>query len=306
MNIREWTLPAYTILTQLSVGALLVIWVIRALNINEFGSEKTDQAIKIPVLILFSTAIFAVIFAHFHLSKPYLSFLALRNIGSSWLSRELLANLIYVTFFGLLLTSLLSIKARNNLVSILGWLAILCGYITEFCMSRIYLLPSQPAWDSLLTPISFLITTFLLGVLTVPVLFTMNLIFKKAQGQESAAINSQLIDRSLGKLALLAVTLCLLVVASVYLQIASLFSGNAAARTSLDLLLNIYQPLLILRLLFLFIGAGMLSFVAARHHQRKLAAESLLLQVFITCLLVLVAEILGRFLFYAIHVRVGI
>jgi DMSO reductase anchor subunit len=306
MNIREWTLPAYTILTQLSVGALLVIWVIRALNINEFGSEKTDQAIKIPVLILFSTAIFAVIFAHFHLSKPYLSFLALRNIGSSWLSRELLANLIYVTFFGLLLTSLLSIKARNNIVSILGWLAILCGFITEFCMSRIYLLPSQPAWDSLLTPISFLITTFLLGVLTVPVLFTMDLIFKKAQGQDSAAINSQLIDRSLGKLALLAVTLCILVVTSVYLQIASLFSGNAAAQTSLDLLLNIYQPLLILRLVFLFIGAGMLSFVAARHHQRKLAAESLLLQVFITCLLVLVAEILGRFLFYAIHVRVGI
>lgn len=306
MNIREWTLPAYTILTQLSVGALLVIWVIRALNINEFGSEKTDQAIKIPVLILFSTAIFAIIFAHFHLSRPYLSFLALRNIGSSWLSRELLANLIYVIFLGLLLASLWSIKARNNTITFLGWLAILCGFITEFCMSRIYLLPSQPAWDSLLTPISFLMTTFLLGVLTVPLLFTMDLIFKKAQGQESAVINSQLIDRSLGKLAILAVTLCILMVTIVSLQIALLFSGNAAAQTSLDLLLNIYQPLLIIRLVFLFIGAGWLSFVAARHHHIKLAAESLILQAFITCLLVLVAEILGRFLFFAIHVRVGI
>ncbi len=134
----------------------------------------------------------------------------------------------------------------------------------------------------------------------------MDLIFKKAQGQESAAINSQLIDRSLGKLALFAVTLCIIMVTIISLQIAFLFSGNAAAQASLNLLVNIYEPLLIIRLLFMFMGAGWFGYVAVRHHQIKLAAESLILQAFITCLFVMVAEIVGRFLFFAIHVRVGI
>ncbi len=306
MNIREWTLPVYTILTQLSVGALFVIWVIRALNSAKFGSEKTDQTIKIPILILFTTAIAAITFAHFHLSRPYLSFLALRNLKSSWLSRELLANLIYIIFLGLLLISLWLVKVRHKVNTVLGWLAILSGFIIDYCMSRIYLLPSQPAWNSLLTPASFLVTTFLLGVLTVPVLFTMDLIFKKSQGQDGQAIHAQLIDQSLGRLAVIAATLCILMATIVYFQIASLFSGNAAAQISLNLLLNIYQPLLIIRLALLFIGVGWLGFVAAKHHQKKLAAESLFLQVLIACLLVMVAEILGRFLFFAIHVRIGI
>jgi DMSO reductase anchor subunit len=91
-----------------------------------------------------------------------------------------------------------------------------------------------------------------------------------------------------------------------FFQTASLFSGDAAAQTSLNLLLKIYQPLLILRLLLLFVGIGWLSVTAERLHRRKLVIDDLLQHVFIACLLVMVAEILGRFLFYAVHVKVGI
>jgi DMSO reductase anchor subunit len=34
--------------------------------------------------------------------------------------------------------------------------------------------------------------------------------------------------------------------------------------------------------------------------------QSLLLPVYLSCLLILVGEIIGRFLFYATHIRVGI
>ena len=174
MNIREWTLPIYTILTQLSVGALCVTWVIRALSKAKLGAGRVDQSIKIPLFILFTTIVFAIIFAHFHLSRPFLSFLALRNIGSSWLSRELSANLIYILLVGILLYTIWSDRGSYTLKTVLGWAAIIFGLVTEYCMSRIYLLPSQPAWNSLLTPISFLATTFLLGVLTVPMLMVMD------------------------------------------------------------------------------------------------------------------------------------
>jgi anaerobic dimethyl sulfoxide reductase subunit C (anchor subunit) len=213
---------------------------------------------------------------------------------------------IYILTLGFLLISLWLERAQRGVITALGWLAILSGFVTDFCMSQIYLLPSQPAWNSLFTPISFLVTTFLLGVLTIPVLFTMDLIFKKSQGQDGQAIHAHLIDQSLGGMAILAIILCILMATIVYFQIAALFSGNVAAQTSLNLLLNIYEPLLIIRLVFLFIGAGWLGYMAAQHHQRRVASENLLLQVFIPCLLVMVAEILGRFLFFAIHVRIGI
>ncbi len=107
-------------------------------------------------------------------------------------------------------------------------------------------------------------------------------------------------------MSVLEVTLCIIMAAITYFQIALLFSGNTAAQTSLDLLLKIYKPLLILRLVLLFVGVGWLAVVAAHTHQKKRAAENILLQDLIACLLVMVAEILGRFLFYAIHVRVGL
>jgi len=306
MNIREWTLPVYTILTQLSVGSLLVIWVIRSWSNLKSGEDKIDRYIKIPILILLVTIVFAMMFAHFHLSRPYLSFLALRNVKTSWLSRELLSNIFYSIFVGLLLFSLWYHEERKKNISILGWVAILLGFTTDYCMSRIYLLPSQPAWNSILTPVSFLITTILLGVVTVPMLFLMDLMFKRSPALENQTEHAQLIEPSLMRFAFAAVILCILMAGINILQITSLFSGSATAQTSLNLLRDIYQPLLIIRLGLLFVGTGWLVFVSVQLNRRKLLVESLLPRVFITCLLVMIAEILGRFLFYAIHVRIGI
>lgn len=306
MNIREWTLPVYTILTQLSVGALCVIWIIRTLRSVKLADENNDQFVKVPVLILFFTIAFAIIFAHFHLSKPFLSVMALRNIETSWLSRELLANTIYIFFVGLLLVSLLLAKGSQKTNTFLGWTAIVAGFATDYCMSRIYLLPSQPSWNSPLTPVSFLVTTFLLGVVTVPVLFIMDLIFKKSQEHENLSRYADLIGTSLVRLAVVTVPLCILMAGINFYQIASLLSGSSAAQTSLSLLLNIYQPLLIIRLVLLFVGVVWFVYISVQINQRKLFVDDLLPNVFIVCLLVMIAEILGRFLFYAIHVRVGI
>ncbi len=306
MNIREWTLPIYTILTQLSVGTLFLIWVIRALGRMKWGAEKVDQSIKIPLFIILTTIIFAIGFAHFHLSRPYLSFLALRNLQSSWLSRELLANLLYIISVIILLYILWFVKGHQRLKTILGWMAVLFGFATDYCMSRIYLLPSQPAWNTLLTPISFLLTTFLLGVVTIPVLMMMDLIFKRSQEQDNQALHAQFIEASLGWLAAAASFLCILMVIVISFQIGALFSGSTAAQTSLRLLTDIYEPLVLLRLVLLFVAVGWYVATALQLRQKKVSVGKLLPHVFAVCLLVMVAEILGRFLFYAIHVRIGI
>jgi anaerobic dimethyl sulfoxide reductase subunit C (anchor subunit) len=306
MNIREWTLPVYTILTQLSIGSLLLIWLIRTLKNHKEGEVKIDQYLKVPILIIMITIGFAMIFSHFHLSKPYLSFLALSNVRTSWLSREILSNIFYAIFVGLLFFSLWYHEERKKTIAILGWVAILFGFITGYCMSRAYLLPSQPAWNTLLTPISFLITTLLLGVVTVPMLFLMDLMFKKSPALEDQTEHVELIESSIVRFALLVLFLCMLMAGINLSQTTTLMTGAAAAQASLDLLLNIYQPLLVIRLILLFVGTGWLIIVAIQLRQKKILVESLLPKVFIACLLVMIAEILGRYLFYAIHVRIGI
>jgi anaerobic dimethyl sulfoxide reductase subunit C (anchor subunit) len=306
MNIREWTLPVYTILTQLAAGALLVLWVIRTLGNSKYGRGEVDWIIRIPILIILITVIAGITGAHFHLSRPYLSFLALRNFHTSWLSRELVFNLFFIFAVGCLCTLLWFGNGHNKLITVLGWVAILFGFATDYCMSRVYLLPSQPAWNSPLTSVSFLETTLLLGVMTVPVLLIMDLKFSKSQQQENQSIRPRIIQGSFDWLAVIAVVMVIVIAVLNYFQISSLRAGNESAQTSLGLLLELYQPLLVIRYALLFVGVGWLGSAVVLSHSRREAAEELVVPVFIACLLVMIAEILGRFLFFAIHVRIGI
>ena len=89
MNIREWTLPVYTILMQIAIGALLAIWIVRRINKGKIGPEVLDLISRYPVLVVFITVLTAMIGGHFHLSQPHLSILSLLNFRTAWLSREI-------------------------------------------------------------------------------------------------------------------------------------------------------------------------------------------------------------------------
>jgi anaerobic dimethyl sulfoxide reductase subunit C (anchor subunit) len=305
MNIREWALPVYTILTQLAVGTLFVLWVIRTMGAIHFEREELDRIHKIPILIILVTVLAGITGAHFHLSKPYLSFLAVLNFHSSWLSREIAFNLLFIITVVCLCSLLWFGDGHHRLINTMGWVGILFGFATDYCMSRIYLLPSQPSWNSPLTSISFFGTTLLLGVMAVPVLLIMDSNFSKSQQKETQGIRHQVIQRSFKWLAVLSVLLVIAISAVNYFQTVALRSGNPSAQTS-GLLLNLYQPLLIIRYAMLYIGVGWLVGALLLSQRNKNEPEELMTPVFMACLLVLIAEILGRFLFFAIHVRIGI
>ncbi|HWQ84371.1 MAG TPA: DmsC/YnfH family molybdoenzyme membrane anchor subunit, partial [Anaerolineales bacterium] len=94
MNLREWALPIYTILMQLAVGTLLVLWLIRRFNLERVGGEAMVRILRRPVLVMFFTILIAIIGSHLHLSNPLLSFLAVLNIKYSWLSREIVFTVL--------------------------------------------------------------------------------------------------------------------------------------------------------------------------------------------------------------------
>lgn len=307
MNLREWALPVYTILMQLAIGALLSLWVIRMLNSFKYGNEKMDRFTTVPVLIIFSTVVLAIIGAHFHLSKPYLSVFAILNFRYSWLSREIVFTIVVFICTGLLLLMLRFVNGYHRLKIGLGWGAILAGFATIYCMASIYLLPTQVAWNSSVTMFSYYAVMILLGTISLMVILLMDLRFSARESPEDLDIRLQIIKRSSFWLTLAATIAALLVIALELYQIGLLQSADLeSAQASLKLILELYRPLLVMRIGLTIIGVTWLVVVVSYFINTKRSFMNLLGPVYIACIMVLIGEILERFLFYATHVRIGI
>jgi anaerobic dimethyl sulfoxide reductase subunit C len=306
MEVREWALPVYTILMQLAAGSLLSLWLIRWAAGRRHGYAPVDRVMRIPLLAILVTIVVAIIGSHFHLSRPYLSLLAVLNLRTSWLSREILFTIIFFWSVSSLVYLHWFSSGYPRLKMALGWAGILSGVASVYCMAMIYLLPTQTMWNTPLTVVSFLMTLVLLGVTAVSVMIVMD--FKVSEIADAAGVElrGQIIRRSFIWLALAGGVTAVITLLLNLSLIATLRQGDLSALTSLELLLGLYRPLLILRYLTLFAGVGWFAITAFLFYRRPLREMAITIPIYLSCLLVLIAEILGRFLFYATHVRLGI
>ena len=189
---------------------------------------------------------------------------------------------------------------------IIALIAAALGLALVFSMTQIYQLAAEPAWDSLATPITFFITTFLLGGLAMGTAFTINYLYykgKKDCGEievQCDMLRSVLQWIAIGSIALLGLQLVV-----VPLFVSQLAAGNAAAIKSAGMLSTDYGIVFALRLLLVILGAGLFGLFLYRsallRRERWMATFVIAAFAF-----VLVGELLGRFLFYAIRVRIGI
>lgn len=306
MNVREWALPVYTILMQLAVGALFILWIIRYRSNSKFSPQEIDRIIRNPVLVIAFTAMVAMGGAHFHLSKPFHSFLAILNFKSSWLSREI----VFTVLFLLTTLSLLYLTYfhghRRALISSLGWLAIFIGGILIYCMARIYLIPTQVAWNSTSVILSFYTTSLILGSMAIACLMVLDLKFAEIQRSDDVELRIQVIRGSISGLTILIGILVAVSLIIILVQIYLLSHGDRIAQTSLSLLVDLYFPLFVLRLSFLLCASISIGIAVYRLRKSLIIPQHLMMPVYLSCLLILVGEIIGRFLFYATHIRVGL
>ncbi len=306
MNVREWALPVYTILMELAVGALLVLWVIRSVTGKKFSPDQIDRVLRNPLLVILVTVALAMIGAHFHLSRPLYSFYAIRNIRSSWLSREVLLTVI---FFWSVVTLWLYSRYRphrRRLIGGLGWVTVLIGLALIYCMARIYLLPTQLAWNSATVIISFYWTALLLGCMAIACLLVLDLKFAEVQKDDHIELRARVIDSTILWLAGISFVLAVLEMAMTGYQLQNMVRGDPTLQTSLRLILRLYAPLFIARLLLLTVTPVWMGYAVLRIRRSGLISRDLVMPVYFSCLFLLIAEIIGRFLFYATHIRVGI
>jgi anaerobic dimethyl sulfoxide reductase subunit C len=307
MNLREWALPGYTILIQLATGMFFVLWIIRTFSRTEENEKDLDELAKIPILIIFFTILIAIIGSHFHLSRPLMSFLAVSNFRTSWLSREALFTLLLLINTAFLSFKLWISKASFQLISTLGWVSIILGVITLWCMTSVYLLPAQIAWNISTIQISSYGTALLLGVFSLFVIFLMDIRFYLTRDVAGAERKIKIVNKSLLGIVITAVVAAILVIIADLYQISILQEIKLEpALTSLSLLLGIYKPLLILRFSLLVLGLGCFVIYSFRTLLGKQNLNDMIELVYLFCLFILVGEIIDRFLFYATHVRTGI
>ncbi len=305
MNLREWALPVYTILIQMSVGMLLVLWILGLFGRKKYGEEAIDQVVRDPLLIILVTIIFGMIGAHFHLSRPYLSFLAVSNFRTSWLSREIVFTVLFFLATAVLWFLQWFRKGKWGLKSALGWLAIFFGFVTVYCMGSIYLLPTQAAWDTPETILSYFGSMLLLGVMALAAILIMDLRFMEVREKEELTLRANIVKEAVRVLAVSAGAVLIPVVGMDLSHLYFLHTGTPLARTSYDLLMELYKPLLVAHFVMLLAGVCTLLIPVAMMKRNGKTVQGLFTSVYWACLMVIVGEAVGRFLFYAAHIRTG-
>jgi DMSO reductase iron-sulfur subunit len=158
----HWSLIWMTTLIQLSAGALLAATFARWTG-------------PVALTLLLGLTAFTLNISVLHLGRPAYAWRAMKAWRRSWLSREvLLFGLFFVSVAALaglewanalhpLAVLRPAILALRVMAPILG----MAGIVASAC---IYLVPARPAWNTVHTPLGFILSALMLGAAALPVL----------------------------------------------------------------------------------------------------------------------------------------
>lgn len=306
MNSNEWALIIFTILGQMSVGAFLILGIVRLYATHKAGAAEADRLSDRALIAIILTMGLGLLASIFHLGNPINAPRAITNLATSWLSREI--------FFGVgfgLLGAVYAIMqwfklGTAQVRNVIAWLAGLVGIVLVFCMARAYMLPTQPAWNSLATPISFYATSLLLGSLALGAAFFINYTINLRRQPDCADCQTGLLRDVLSGISILAIVMLGVEFVVTPIYIASMASQGGAGLSSVRLMGSTFRATYVIRLVLAFLGAGIFGvfiFQTAKQDGQIQRLGTLAISAFA---LVLVAEVLGRYLFYATRVAIGI
>lgn len=292
MNSNEWPLVFFTILSQISLGIILAAFIV-SFVVKSTDTPAISEIKRLVVIAALSLMGIALILSFFHLASPQHSVYALSNAGQSWLSREIVLAMMY--FFTLLiaLSSLTIGVPHSNLFGYFFLTSLLVGVIMIWSMIRVYMIPTVPLWNSPSTAVSFYNTSLMLGGALV-------LIFVVKAGSRTAPLpESGLIQTVLFYMIAASVFIFLLNKLMLQPDIASISGGFAAPAIS-----KWWESA---QYVLLIIGFSLLTYWFATSDPvsggRDTAREFL---VYSAAACLLLAEIAGRYVFYASYYRIGV
>ncbi|MCW4441752.1 dimethyl sulfoxide reductase anchor subunit family protein [Vibrio splendidus] len=281
MIFHEWSLIFFTVLAQTAVGGYLLIGT-RALVLGH--DEEKLNSYKVPMFILWALMGLGFMFSTTHLGSPLRAFNAFNQLGSAWLSNEVFFGAAFFAVGGL--QWLLSVVKKGGVAIQKALMvgAMVLGVIFMYAMINVYMINTVPTWDNIYTPLSF-ITTMVVGGL---LLSQFVIVF--------ANDSRFTVDRNITMLAVMAVAISLLVTVGKLNLIGDIQTSAAKASELVDGL----GSYVILQVALLM--ASLLIWILPMLNKAKVNPVNLGLAL----VLFLASELIGRGLFYSLHMTSGL
>lgn len=289
--MKERSLVAFTILSQMAVGAFWTLVMLHTWVARQAGMVIADELTTPALLAIGPVMALAMLASFFHLGTPINAWRAFANLRSSWLSREILFAVLFtgasILFAGLQWFE----KGTPDARTVVAGVVALIGLALIVSMAIGYQLRTIPAWNTLNTPTLFSITALLLGGLGVGVTLVLD------SGAPPELLRTVLQWIALGTMMLLGVELAMTTV-----WIADLATDSEAAVSSLTKMAQGHRFIFRLRLALAVLGMVSAGIALSPWWQWPNARIAIILAFG----LVLTSEVLGRLLFYEARVRHGV
>ncbi|MDH5879935.1 dimethyl sulfoxide reductase anchor subunit [Vibrio sp. S/42/10] len=281
MIFHEWSLIFFTVLAQTAVGGYLLIGA-RALILGH--DEEKLNSYKVPMFILWALMGLGFMFSTTHLGSPLRAFNAFNQLGSAWLSNEVFFGAAFFAVGGL--QWLLSVLKKGGVAIQKALMvgAMVLGVIFMYAMINVYMINTVPTWDNIYTPLSFIMTMVVGGLL----LSQFVIVF--------ANDSRFTVDRNITMLAVIAVAISLLVTVGKLNLIGDIQTSAAKASELVDGL----GSYVILQVALLM--ASLLIWILPMLNKAKVNPVNLSLAL----VLFLASELIGRGLFYSLHMTSGL
>ncbi|HBV7986991.1 dimethyl sulfoxide reductase anchor subunit family protein [Citrobacter freundii] len=274
---HEWPLVLFTVLGQCVAGALIV---------SGYGWLTTkDDAVKQRIVrsMFFLWLVMGIAFlaSVMHLGSPLRAFNSLNRIGASPLSNEIASGSLFFAVGGLWWLVAFLGKMPATLGKIWLLLSMLLGLVFVYAMTNVYQIDTVPTWYNGYTTLAFFMTMLLSGPLFAALLL-------RAAG----------VSCSPARFAGISVLALLVTVAVVVLQGLSLGEIHSSVQNA-GALVPDYASLQVWRIFLLVAGLGCWICPLVRRKEPSVGGLALGL------VSVLAGEIIGRGLFYGLHMTVG-
>lgn len=285
MNSSEWSLIFFTLLSQISVGMVINVLIVFAINNKE--DQKFTDLFRAPLFVASGLMMLALVASFLHLASPFSSVFALSNIKSSWLSREIfMASLYFALIVGTTIWWMRLIKKYTATLIMLVIIAI-SGLLLIYTMGKIYIISTVPPWNTPITLFKFFISAILLGTaLYITLTFYLH---KEKQINSGATLK----------------TLTGMIVFIVLLKLTILIFDSAPNNE-----LAIFKPQQVLQIwiyfAWIFGPLGLILYLLNIFFLSKIPVQIIKLLYVIGFICFVLSELASRIIFYSSYYRIGV
>lgn len=278
---HEWPLMIFTVFGQCVAGGFIVLAL--ALMKGDLRPD-TQQRIINSMFGLWVLMGIAFIASTIHLGSPMRAFNSLNRVGASALSNEIASGSLFFAVGGIgwLLAAMKKMPSALRMLWLIATMVL--GVIFVWMMVRVYnSIDTVPTWHTVWTPLSFFLTLFIGGPL-------LGYLLLSIAGVSARAL------RILPAVSLLAFIVSLVTSLMQGTELATIHSSVQQA----SMLVPDYSALMAWRALVIVLA---LLFWILPQLRGKRPSVSLLALAF---MLVLSGELIGRGIFYGLHMTTGV